>query len=180
VTVGQMAVTIEVGGKVIQLLPALRTGEHFKVSNPEGNGWAKIRPRLFSQTLTEANSKLGHKLVPTIKLAKAIIGQMPDQRRLSGYHVEALAVKIFESYTGEFAPRPMLKHFFEKVGPRLLQPIADITGQSDVVDDYLGDANSVQRRVIADACGRISRRLKAADGAKDLALWRQIFGDQPQ
>lgn len=180
ISVGQMAVTIEADGKIIQLLPALRAGEHFKVTNPEGRGWSTIRPRLFAQALTKVNSELGNKLVPTIKLAKALIGQMPEQRRLSGYHVEALAVKIFDGYKGELAPRSMLKHFFENVGPRLLNPIADVTGQSDKVDEYLGEPSSIQRRVIADACARIGRRLKGADGAKDLALWRQLFGDEPR
>jgi len=180
VSVGQLAITVEKNGSTIQFLPALRAGEHFKISNAEGSEWAKIRPRVFAESLTKANGELGNKLVPTIKLAKAIIGQLPEQRRLSGYHVEALAMKVFEGYQGEVAARPMLKHFFEHVGPRLQQPMTDITGQSDHVDDYLGAAQSVQRRVIADACDRISRRLKAADGAKDLAQWRQVFGDAPE
>ena len=177
VKVGQLAVTVEKDGKVIQFLPALRAGEHFKISNAEGTEWAKIRPRVFAESLSKANSQLGNKLVPTIKLAKAIIGQLPEQRRLSGYHVEALALKIFENYTGDMATRPMLKHFFDQAGSRLQQPMQDITGQSDHVDDYLGDAQSVQRRVMADACDRIGRRLKAADAAKDVALWKQVFGD---
>jgi hypothetical protein len=180
VAVGCLAITVEKDGSTIQFLPALRAGEHFKISNAEGTEWAKIRPRVFAESLTKANGDLGNKLVPTIKLAKAIIGQLPEQRRLSGYHIEALALKVFEGYNGEIAARPMLKHFFEHVGPRLQQPMTDITGQSDHVDDYLGATQSLQRRVMADACDRISRRLKAADAAKDLAQWRQIFGDVPE
>jgi hypothetical protein len=177
VSVGQLAITVEKNGSTIQFLPALRAGEHFKISNAEGTEWSKIRPRVFADSLTKANAELGNKLVPTIKLAKAIIGQLPEQRRLTGYHVEALAIKVFEGYQGEMAPRPMLKHFFDNVGPKLQQPISDVTGQSDHVDAYLGSAQSVQRRVLADVCDRISRRLKAADGAKDLTQWRQMFGD---
>lgn len=180
VSVGQLAITVEKKGSVIQFLPALRAGDHFKISNAEGTEWSKIRPRVFAEALTNTNAEMGNKLVPTIKLAKAIIGQLPEQRRLSGYHVEALAMKVFEGYRGEMAPRPMLKHFFENIGPRLHQPMSDVTGQSDHVDEYLGPAQSVQRRVIADACDRISRRLKSADGAKDLAQWRQVFGDAPE
>jgi hypothetical protein len=180
VTVGNLAVTVEKDGNVIQFLPALRSGEHFKIGNPEGTEWAKIRPRLFAESLSKANGELGNKLVPTIKLAKAIIGQLPEQRRLNGYHVEALALKIFNGYNGEKATRPMLKYFFERAGADLQQPMHDVTGQSDHVDDYLGGAQSVQRRIMADACDRISRRLKTADAAKDLGLWKQVFGDATQ
>jgi len=180
VSVGRLAITVVKGSSTIQFLPALRAGDHFKISNAEGTEWAKIRPRIFAGALTKANGELGNKLIPTIKLAKAIIGQLPEQRRLSGYHVEALAMNVFGTYQGEVAARPMLKYFFEHVGTRLQQPLTDVTGQSDHLDDYLGAAQSVQRRVIADACDRISRRLKAADAAKDLAQWRQVFGDAPE
>lgn len=177
VKVGQLAVTVKAGDHEIQLLPAIRTGEHFKIGSANGTDWERIKPRIFAAKLTEANGKLGNKLVPMIKLAKAAIAQLPDQKKLSGYHVEALAVKVFESYSGELTTRAMLKHFFDKAPGHLSQPIPDVTGQSDHVDGYLGDAGSLQRRVAADACGRIGRRMRNADSAKDLSLWRQLFGD---
>jgi hypothetical protein len=179
VSAGRLAVTVETDGQVLQFLPALRSGEHFKISNPEGTDWARIRPRAFAQSLSEANANLGYKLVPTIKLAKAIIGQLPEQRRLSGYHVEALALKIFENYTGEQLPRAMLKYFFENASGKLQRPMEDVTGQSAHLDEYLGPANSLQRKIMADACDRIGRRLKNADGAKDITLWKQVFGNGP-
>ena len=176
VSVGFLAITVEQNGSVIQFLPALRDGDHFKISSTDGTEWAKIRPRVFAESLTKANGELGNKLVPTIKLAKAIIGQLPEQRRLSGYHVEALAMKVLEGYEGEDAARPMLKYFFEHIGRHLQNPITDVTGQSTHVDEYLGAAGSLPRRIVADAYDRISRRLKSADAAKDLTQWRQIFG----
>lgn len=177
VSVGQLAVTVKAGAHEIQLLPALRTGDHFKIGSANGTDWERIKPRVFAAALTDANGRLGNKLVPTIKLAKAAIAQLPDQKKLSGYHVEALALRIFDGYSGELAPRVMVRHFFEKVSQRLLQPITDVTGQSDHVDDYLGEANSIQRQIVADACGRIGRRMANADLAKSRALWQQIFGD---
>jgi hypothetical protein len=177
VWVGQLAVTVKAGDHEIQLLPAIRTGEHFKIGSANGTDWERIRPRVFAAKLTEANGNLGNKLVPTIKLIKAAIAQLPEQKRLSGYHVEALALKIFDGYAGELTSRTMLKHFFEQSPNHLTQPIPDVTGQSDHVDGYLGEAGSLQRRVAADACGRIGRRMRNADAAKDLTLWRQLFGD---
>lgn len=178
ISVGRLAVTVETEGKVLQFLPAVRSGEHFKISNQDGTDWARIHPRAFAQSLSEANASLGNKLVPTIKLAKAIIGQLPEQRRLSGYHVEALALKIFENYSGEKSPHAMLKHFFDNTSKKLQKPMEDVTGQSTHLDEYLGPASSLQRKIVADACDRISRRLKNADGAKDIAQWKQVFGDE--
>ena len=177
VWVGDLAVTVKADEIEIQLVPAVRDGEHFKIGSPNGKSWERIRPRTFAAMLTDANGKLGNKLVPTIKLAKALIAQLPEQKRLNGYHVEALALKIFEGYRGELTPRSMLKHFFKESSKQLAQPIPDVTGQSEHVDEYLGEAGSLQRRIVADACDRIGRRMYLADAAKDLAFWRQLFGE---
>jgi hypothetical protein len=177
VSAGSLAITITKGDTLLQILPALREGDHFKISDPNGREWSKIKPRTFAAQLTEANQKQGGKLVPTIKLAKAILGELPEERRLSGYHVEALAIKILSDYEGPANPRAMLRCFFEKAGTHVLQPIHDITGQSYHLDDYLGEARSLPRRVMADTLDRIGRRIKTADGAKDLGLWKQLLGD---
>ncbi len=50
----------------------------------------------FQQALTKRNQQCGGKLVPTIKLAKAINGQLPANQALSGYHMESLAIKLVE------------------------------------------------------------------------------------
>lgn len=175
IKVGDVAVTINTGEHEIQLVPAVRSGEHFKIGSANGVDWEKIRPRLFAQQLTAANGELGNKLVPTIKLIKAAIVQLPEQKKLSGYHVEALAIQVFSDYKGELTPRAMLKHFFEQSPHHLLQPIKDITGQSSHVDEYLGDADGLQRKIVADAYGRIGRRMRNADSAKDLSLWKQLL-----
>lgn len=177
VWVGQLAVTVKTGDLEIQLVPATRAGEHFQIGSANGVDWERIRPRKFAAKLTEANGQLGNKLVPVIKLVKAALAQLPDQKKLSGYHVEALALKIFGDYQGELTSRAMVKHFFKQSPQHLAQPILDVTGQSEHVDGYLGDAGSLQRRVVADACDRIGRRMHNADAAKDLTLWRQLFGE---
>ena len=116
------------------------------------------------------------KLVPTIKLTKAVIATLPEQRRLTGYHVESLAIKIFKDYSGTKIPKAMLHHFFEKAATFVKEPITDSSGQSVHVDEYLGGSNSLQRQIVADAMGRIARRIKNADGAGSIEMWRAILG----
>lgn len=176
VTEGRMAVTLTLEGKVLQFLPAVKDGSAYKIGSTDGQRWASIRPRAFAEKLTDANSARGGKLVPTIKLAKGIIGAFPEQRRLSGYHVEAMAVEVFDGYTGPSTPKAMLAHFFEKAPACVKRPMRDVTGQSIHVDDYLGSADSTQRRVVADALDRVARKIKNADGAQSPSQWRELLG----
>jgi hypothetical protein len=170
---GALAVTLNLEGKWIQLLPAIKEGQKFKIASSDGKSWTSIRPRDFAKALTDTNTAMGGKLVPTIKLAKAIIATLPEQRRLSGYHVESLAIKVFKNYDHAKTPKTMLRHFFEHAPASVREPIRDSTGQSVHVDDYLGPADSLKRRIIADSLGQIGRKLKNADGARSLDLWKE-------
>ena len=116
-------------------------------------------------------------MVPTIKLAKAVIDTLPEKHRLSGYHVESLAVRIFQNYDGPKTPKAMLSHFFEKVSSSVKTPIRDSTGQSSHVDEYLGASGSVKRRIASMAIERVSRRMRNADGMRSVDQWRRIIGD---
>jgi hypothetical protein len=175
VSLGTLAVTLTHGGKTIQLLPALRDGKKFKIAGYDGKGWSRIDPAGFAKALTKANKAMDGKLVPCIKLAKAIIATFPEQRRVTGYHTESLAIQVFKGYEGSKTPKAMIRHFFEKAPDYVKQPIRDSSGQSVHVDEYLGEANSVQRRIVADALGRIARRIRNADGARSLESWKELF-----
>jgi hypothetical protein len=175
VYVGNLAVTLTINGKQIQMVPAMKDGAGFKISDAKGSSWARINPQNFSKALTAANRNMDNKLVPCIKLVKAIVSGLPEQRQLTGYHTESLAINLFKNYSGEKTPREILRHFFENAGTHIRQPITDSSGQSVHVDEYLGEANSVQRRIIADSFDRIARRMKNADGAKSMDRWKEFF-----
>lgn len=175
VTVGKLAVTLRHSGQDIQLLPALRAGEKFKVGSYTGDEWSKINPDAFARALTVANGNLNGKLVPCIKLAKAIIGTFPESRQLSGYHTEALAIRVFRHYDGIRTSKAMLREFFERAPSHVRQPMRDSSGQSIHVDEYLGVKNSVERRIVADALGRVARRIRNADGARSVERWKELF-----
>lgn len=177
VTVGTLAVTLTQAGQEIQLLPAQRINGVTKISNAAGTGWASVQPEAFAKKLTAVNQHLSGKLVPAIKLAKAIIARFPEQRRLTGYHIESLAIAGLRDYNGLHTPKALLHQFFDRASELIRAPIKDSSGQSVHVDEYLGSSNSLDRRIRADSLDRIARRIRNADGAKSLTQWMQLFGD---
>jgi hypothetical protein len=175
---GRMAVTVEYDdGMKIQLLPAIRDADgRLRVPSSRQDGWSRINPAAFSEALTRHNQQCGSKLVPTIKLAKAINGTLPEAQRLSGYHMESLGIAAFRNYDGDKTTTAMLPVFFERARELVLSPIRDTTGQSVHVDEYLGPANSPERVAISHVMGRIARRMQNATAAGSTAQWRSMFG----
>ena len=170
---GAMAVTIEyTDGTEIQLLPAVRTANGVAVSSSDGKSWSPIQPQAFAQALTKTNQDQGGRVVPTIKLAKAIAANKLGEGAVSGYHVEALAIEAFRTYSGPRTPRAMLSHLMEHASQRVLRPIRDVTGQSRYVDENLGEANSADRQ-------RLSRNLAALAETMDRSQsqddWRELL-----
>lgn len=165
VTHGPLAVTLTYNdGSQIQILPALRTSTGVRIPTSEESGWSHvIRPETFARTLSEVNQRLQGKVVPVIKLAKAAIANLGLPTKLEGYHIEALAVRIFQDYQGPSHSKAMVQHFFERAGDLVRTPIKDLTGQSVYVDEYLGPRNSSQRESIGQALREVSGRMREAD-----------------
>jgi hypothetical protein len=177
VTHGDMAVTLEYrDGMKLQLLPAIPgVGRKLRVPSSRGLGWSKIDPQAFQKALTQRNNECGGKLVPTIKFAKAINGTLPESQRLSGYHIESLAIAAFRDYKGPKTAAAMLPVFFERAKDLVLHPIQDSTGQSVHVDEYLGDQSSQDRLNASHLLGRIWRRMRNSSAAGSIAQWRALF-----
>ncbi len=175
---GRMAVSIGfVDGMLIQVLPAIKTdGERLRVPSSRGVGWSEINPKKFADALTRHNQECGGKLVPTIKLAKAINGQLPEGQRLSGYHMESLGIAAFRGYDGAKSVTVMLPLFFERARDLVLSPIRDRTGQSIHVDEYLGPAKSEARMAASHVFDRLARRMRNASASGSRAQWLALFG----
>jgi len=172
---GTLAVTVDFSDVKVQLLPAIRYKGGFRISDSSGRSWSFIKPEEFAKRLTEVNKKTGGKLVPTIKLAKSINSCQAKNRQLESHHIEALALKVFKGYTGKNQSKDMLKHFFCNAPRYVHKPMADITGQSSYVDNYLGNAGSLNRKLVSDTLSRIGRRMSNADRAHSQKLWEQIL-----
>lgn len=176
IKVGNMAVTLELAdGSEIQLLPAVRRGAEIEISSASGKRWKQIEPAKFARELTRVNQANGGRVVPVIKLAKSAMTALPEDVRLSGYHVEALAVIAFQDYSGPPSYRAMVTHLLEQASRDVSRPLADISGQSKHIDERWGAANSPERTNVA----RVLRGLaKRANDARTAAQWREIIDPQ--
>lgn len=180
IEVGSLAVTVKFSDVEIQLLPGRKRGSGVQIPASDGAQWsAVIRPDKFAAKLTVSNKALNGKLVPTIKLAKQILSKLPEDQQLSGYHVESLALKVFDAYAGPRTTKAMLRHLFTHAPDHIRTPIKDATGQSIHVDDYLGGAGNLKRRIIGDSVGRIARSMQNADGAQSVGQWEDILSVEP-
>ena len=179
VTSGDLAITIKYPDNMeLQLLPALKSGDQYKIaSSRDQSKWSEVDPSKFTSSLTKYNQQCDQKLVPTIKLAKAIISDLPDARQLSGYHVESLAIDAFKRYDGPKTMASMLPHFFEHAKTRVLAPMTDKTGQSVNVDAYMGGTGSQERNAASHLLARIHKRIQNANSSGSLKQWASLFGD---
>lgn len=173
IDMGSLAVTICYSdGSEVQLLPAVRDRRGLKIPDASGQGWKKTNPHAFQQELTRQNQRLNSGLIPTIKLVKSLVSDLPIQQRLTGYHIESLALDAARNYRGPSTPKALLDHVLGHAEGRVREPIPDVTGQSKNADDYLGARNSAQRRLVSQALGGIRRRLNAATS---IAQWKAMF-----
>jgi hypothetical protein len=174
---GRLSVELRKGDIILQLLPAVREGNVTRIPSDTDDRWSRINPSAFFRHLTRANEHLGNKLVPTIKLVKIINAVQPQAMRLSGYHIESLAIEVFKNYDGPQNPKAMLEHFFDKAPVAVLRPITDKSGQSVHVDDYMGPANSEARRSASAGLNRIARQMKNANAMGSKREWLGILGE---
>ena len=150
VSAGNLAVTVSYSdGTEIQILPAIRTSTGgVRIADPGNNQWSNVaRPDDFARKLAKVNTARDGRVVPIIKLAKAMADCFiaRPSRKISGYHMESLAIDAFKNYGSPLDPKAMLVHLLGHSIEAAKQPIADSTGQSRYVDEYLGPADSKQR-----------------------------------
>lgn len=167
VTAGRLAVTVKYrDGSEIQLLPAVERGGRTSIASEDGRSWRLIRPHKFAEKLTAVNRANAGGVVPAIKLGKAAMRGLPEHARLSGYHVEAIAVDAFKGYSGRRDPASMLVRLVEHAAHAVQRPTGDITGQSVHIDSHLGPANSSQRAAISAELSAFAARLRSCTAAE--------------
>ena len=181
IIVGKLAVTVKYAdGSEIQILPAVSTATGIRISKPNSNEWSNvIRPDSFAKKLTEVNKNCGGKVVPVIKLFKAVLEKkLPEDVRPNGYHAESLAIEAFESYTGPLNHKDMLTHLCKEASVRIKSPIADHTGQSIHVDDDFGVAQSDMRNRASSFIERLSKAMEKADKQRNRQFWKELFDNE--
>jgi hypothetical protein len=179
VRVGKLAVTVTFSdGEEIQLLPAVKKYEGYKIPRQTGDNWSNvIRPDKFATKLTQVNQNCGGNVVPVVKIVKDIVSRLPQNQQMSGYHIESMAIEVFKSYhdSNLNTPKAMLRYFFENAKDVVKTPIKDETRQSIHVDDYLGPGNSDKRFRISYTLDRIGRRMRNADDIVSVEVWSSIL-----
>ena len=150
VSAGNLAVTVRYAdGHEIQVLPAIRTKSGVRIANPSRNQWSGVvHPERFAQKLTDVNQANSGQVIPAIKLTKALAHRLirSDRDRITGYHIESLAIDAFKNYRGSTALKSMVSHLMDYSSGAVHQPIKDSTGQSRYVDDYVGPQGSAARQ----------------------------------
>lgn len=174
-----MAVGLELDGIRFEVLPAIRVDGVLHIPSASKDKWSKIKPESFFSKLSEVNQQNSSKVVPTIKIVKGIIDTFPVDCRLTGYHVESLAIEAFKSYDGPQNTKAMVERFFDVARERVLSPIKDRTGQSVHVDSYAGRTNSTYRKLMAQNLDRINRRIKNANATQSIEKWQRILNQEP-
>ena len=172
VSTGHLAVTVTYAdGHEIQVLPAIRTKAGIRIANPGRNEWSGVlHPERFSQKLTDVNQANGGRVIPAIKLTKALANHVirSDKDKINGYHVESLAIDAFKNYRGPTDRKSMVSHLLEFSSSAVIQPIRDSTGQSRFVDDYMGRPGSDARQKAATNFRQMKERLERARSESDL------------
>lgn len=172
VSAGKLAVTVEYSrGPEIQLLPAIRTKTGgIRIAEPGSTHWSNVaRPDDFAKKLAQVNTARDGRVVPVIKLAKAMADCFitRSSRKISGYHMESLAIDAFKDYQGPPDPKAMLVHFLGHSIEAVKQPITDSTGQSRYVDEYLCTADSPLRKRASTYFGQMRGKVRSCETKAD-------------
>jgi len=174
---GDLSIKVEFSdGIQIQVLPAFKTQTGFRIARRFGATWSGvIRPREFASQLTNINQQNGGNVVRVIKIMKIVQESLPANARLSGYHIENIALDAFRSYQGRLALRDMFLHLARTAATRVKEPVHETTGQSAYVDDYLGPAGSEERNRASASLNRMVNQLEEADRNNRITPWKARF-----
>lgn len=173
IELGRMAVTLKFSdGIEVQVLPAFRYRDGYRIPDPRSQGWIKTFPKRFARQMTEVNSKNSKLVVPTVKLARDIC--RAKNINVESYHLENMAVNAFNQYTGKKTLPRMLEHLFGKSKSMCLSPIRDPSGQSKYVDEGL---SSSARHQLARDFRSVEREIQSAMRSRSLTSWGDLFND---
>lgn len=179
VRTGSLCVTaVFKDGCEVQLLPAMRRKSGIVIQEQGQNVWSGIiRPDRFARKLSEENLRANGKLVPVIKVLKGINAGLPQDKQLSGYHIESMAIEAMRGYDpGGKSYKNMIEHICDQFCSLVMMPLKDKTDQSYHVDDYLGPINSNARALRQRALKDVVRRMKSGNENNDRNEWDNLLG----
>jgi Second Messenger Oligonucleotide or Dinucleotide Synthetase domain len=185
------AVTISFSDFTVDVVPAFTTwwdSDVLDICNSGDNTWIRTNPRKHIKISSEANSRSGGVLVPSIKMLKA--WNRTAGRPMRGFHLEVLAWKVldpgwraawFGAGLGLGSDPENLSRFFAEAPGRLRRKLADPARDEGDVGAYLTDQGRTEAisrlHAAASRCQRATQLLGEGDVAGANALYRKVFGD---
>lgn len=171
----------------VDIVPVSRTDNddgrvnYYSVPDMNDEKWLVSRPRKHSKALTDANNSFGQEFKKLVKMLKWWNHQ--HSALMKSYHIEVLALKIFNGKTFSHFPWDVYT-FFDEASKLTESLLFDDDGNT--VDEYLF--------LKFDKRAEILKRLRAArdkardawyatydnrgEDAKAIGIWSQIFGDK--
>jgi hypothetical protein len=149
---------------------------HYNVPDSNTNNWIKSRPKSFALTIEAKSTECGKYFRRIIKMIKHWNRFHGDF--LSSYHIEVLAMKVFNGYLGDMPWNVFL--FFLEARKLLVGILWYDTG---FVDDYLSWAD---RQEVLKRFDKAIEKSRMAwyktcgsnyDDKGAIELWQQIFGN---
>ena len=173
---GNLAVTVKYSdGIEVQVLPAIRTKTGYRIADPTRNEWSGvIHPERFAKKLTQVNQARNGQVIPAVKLTKALARHFirSDADKITGYHIESLAIEAFRNYHGPTDLKGMVHRLTDYSSTAVKQPIRDPSGQSRYVDDYMGGQGSAARQ---KAAGNFRKMRDSIENARSKADIDNLF-----
>lgn len=174
IEVGKMAITLKFSdGTEIQVLPAFSRYNGYKIPDPDSNGWTPSNPERFKRKLTEVNQENGGKVKPIIKLAKDVLNK--NNVPIKSYHLENIAVEAFENYPGGRSYSEMLIYLLKAAEKKVKRKMPDETGQSEYVDEYLGNKGSKKRLELSRKIRNVKEKLSDASSKEE---WESAYNGE--
>ena len=129
-----------------------------------------IHPERFAQKLTQVNQANRGQVIPAVKLTKALSHRLirSDRDKITGHHIESLAVEAFKNYRGPTDLKSMVSHLTDYSSTAVQQPIKDSTDQSRYVDDYMGGQGSAARQRAAASFKRMRDSINNCKSQADI------------
>ena len=150
---------------------------HYEVPNSKTETWISSKPKEHAALIEEASTNYGQNFRRIIKMVKEWNRVHSDY--LTGYHIEALAMKAFGSNLDDLPWQILM--FFDNA-QKLVK--ARLWHQVSYVDDYLSVSARAEavKRLETAYTKSLSAWYATHDANKDhaaaIGLWKQIFGDR--
>lgn len=147
---GHQTVTISKKGHDYQIIPVVKSKGTTYVPSEDGRYWKAVDLHAFDRELHKLNKRTGGRFCEAVRFVKILSNQyMPKQFRLSGYHIETMALEILRNCPSSMDRTKMVDTILNSIPSRVRYYSPDITGETKAVDHDLGSSYNNNRKYIS-------------------------------